>query len=165
MSPRCLHVWPPRGTVPFTPIHQQEPPKGTSEADHPQEDDTLGDPESGLEADGSSEVGDWQGVRLESDQDEAQRLVPKPLAVWHEEPRNFIEGCGSAAAAVEDRTRGISMTAAQSDQDCSHVRCSNCSNIIEFIRGGQIVWSRARTQIGGIDMRSYVSIKDELKVC
>ena len=62
MSPRCLHVWPPRGTVPFTPIHQQEPPKGTSEADHPQEDDTLGDPESGLEADGSSEIGDWWGV-------------------------------------------------------------------------------------------------------
>ena len=54
----------------FTLIHQQES-KGTSEADRQQEDDTLGDPESGLEADGSSEVGDWQGVRLESGQDEA----------------------------------------------------------------------------------------------
>ena len=28
-------------------------------------------------------------------------------------PRNFIEGCGSATTAVEDRTQGISMTAAQ----------------------------------------------------
>ena len=149
----------------FTPIHPEEP-KGTSEADLSQEDDTLVDPESSLEADGSSEVGDWQGVKLESDQDEAQRLVPKPLTVWHAESTKlyrmlwFCYNCGQGLYIRDryDRCAG-------SDQDCSHDRCSNCSNIIEFIRGGQIIRSRARTQIGGIDMRYYVSIKDDLKAC
>ena len=149
----------------FTPIHQQES-KGTSEADRQQEDDTLGDPESGLEADGSLEVGDWRGVRLESDQDEAQWLVPKPLTVWHAEPTKlyrrlwFCYNCGRGPY-----TRDLYDRCAGSDQDCSHDQCSNCTNIIEFIRGGQIIRSRARTQIGEIDMRYYVSIKDDLKAC